>query len=1020
MLEPINIELYKKINLEECLTENIKIMECLTENSEIREYFDEVKNNFLHYAQNRDEIFFWYINLPPREKNFVKEILFREAKNGKDDSMAKSKGCASLVEGICLNENLLTTFISRYGIFMMDYEHNDNCDPFGYIEFENGQSLELCRVIATSGKFYFFVTCDPEFIKYICSVAASERYSMQIFDWLRKKKEDFDYAVRLKIFLEEINNNSKLIEFIRSDNDFYNYKVEYLMDDINKSKDFFNWLLWKKQIFDSIEIRLDKFNKNGEVDSEFLQLIADYYLQELKEALLKFYPNSLRRWIFNWRKLRFEINPLFLFLLNPNLENFVAISDKLISFEDNTISNLVNKLYKIENYLTQITNQNSNINIQEINEFILNSNLFSKLVIIYKDNEIIFYNIKDDGSIETYSLKGKKIVKLFKEYKEYILPYLEEAIKEGNFVAFLTSLQIKLSSIKWWQNKKQEIVNFLPNCYTYLRYSLIKKYGLVSLQPINEINIKNEINSYIFLDKNIDENFDKIYICLAKLKKNHPEIFRNLFSILNRSLNLNNIENFETTITKISFFINDNVSSKLLNKILICRNYITHNVFYLKKSFYNDLTSNDLKNLLKSVLHEDIVDKLNEVKDELFLKFDIKENEIDYFQFTMNFANLKELEQYNFISYITTINHINEFDKKDILLLFNAESLEEFKNSFNIFSIKVMESYNNYFEENYAEINKEISNYSNQINDMKNFIKQVNNLDDKLKESLSIKVDEIKEISSQISNMEDCFNNLSNGLSQTRNTFEDLRRMQKKVKESKNIFQDTSSKTKDLENQVQKNYFIMEENIKNLSNKINELKKSSEKIDNELNNNEEQKKQTSENIKIAKELIDICDVNISSNKNTNEITNKHLIENNNLYFKSSLFFTKLPLLNKLFKNNKVWRNFSQETNEKQNEITKFKNCQREANEQSNFNKVAKKNTEKKLSSFQKEHYEISSKNKELLKQKSEIENQINSYTAKLNQLNDFTNRKEFSDFRDFVKKIPPLDESSNFRTTIQF
>ncbi len=1033
MSEPINIKLYNKKR---------DWRECWTEDSEIRKYFEEETNNFIHWTENRDKIYYWYNNLPQNEKSLIKEIIFREAKNGKNDLMAKSQGCASLIEGICLKEKLPTTYINHDGILVMRYNHNHDYREawFGNPEDDHVLHKEYLD-FGKDGNFDFFVNCDPEFLEYVYNDDEFDYYiekyfydekdktkfwysindDIEFLNWLKKKKEDFYYAVRLKIFLEEINCNSKLIEFIRSDNDFYNYKVEYLTYNINKSKEFFNWLLWKKQIFDLIKIRLDKFNKNGEIDMKSLQLIIDLNFQTLKELLLnlkKFYPHLFRRWIFNWRKFRLERNPL----RYPSLENIDDISGKLFFLENDAIFKSINKIIAAKNYLTLITNQTSNLDIQEMDKFILNSNLFSKPVIIYKDNEIVFYNIKDDGSIEPFYFRKKKIVKLFKEHKKDILPYLEEAIKEKNFISFLTSLQIKLQSIRWWQNKKQEIVNFFPNCYSYLRYSLIKKHKFTNSFLIDEINAKNASNFYIFLDKNLDKNFNEMYIYLKELKRIHPEFFRTPFSILNINLNVSNMGDLEAYISKFSLRINDNISAKLLNEILMCINYIKQNVSYLKKLSCNKLNNNDLKNLLKLILPGDIVDKLNEVKNELFLKFDIKENEIDYFQFTMNFATFDEFNQCNFVNYLKIITCIDEFDKEYILHLFNAKSPEKFKIFFNNFSIKIENSYNNYFEKNYKEINKKNSNYSNQINDMKNFIEQVNKFDDNLKKDLSLSDDKIKikEISSQISSTESYFADLLNELSQPRNTFENLSCMRKKIEEGKNEFQTISSKVENLKNQLQINYCLIEENIKSLLRKINELEQSLQKVKKKLNDNKEQNKENENNIKLTKELMQAYNEKITQLNNSKENLGNYLNENSNFNFKlKSIFLNNNTLLNKFFKNNEKWQNLLEEIKEKQNEITEFKNCQCEASEECDFFENVKKCTEEKLFSFQKESDKISNKNKELLKQKSEIENKINSYTAKFKELNDFTNRKEFSDFRDFVKTIPTLDSNSKFRTTVQ-
>lgn len=250
MSEPINIKLYNKKR---------DWRECWTEDSEIRKYFEEETNNFIHWTENRDKIYYWYNNLPQNEKSLIKEIIFREAKNGKNDLMAKSQGCASLIEGICLKEKLPTTYINHDGILVMRYNHNHDYREawFGNPEDDHVLHKEYLD-FGKDGNFDFFVNCDPEFLEYVYNDDEFDYYiekyfydekdktkfwysindDIEFLNWLKKKKEDFYYAVRLKIFLEEINCNSKLIEFIRSDNDFYNYKVEYLTYNINKSKEF--------------------------------------------------------------------------------------------------------------------------------------------------------------------------------------------------------------------------------------------------------------------------------------------------------------------------------------------------------------------------------------------------------------------------------------------------------------------------------------------------------------------------------------------------------------------------------------------------------------------------------------------------------------------------------------------------------------------------------------------------------------------------------------------------------------
>ena len=991
------------------------------EEIEIIEYFDEETNNFLHWNENVDKIYFYRKGLKSKEQNFLDENLYDKFELNETNQWLKTQpGCKSFSEGISLKKNLTKICINHKGIFFIDYVHNHNYYPVWVGTYEDDYVLhEKLQDSGKDGKLGFFVNCDPKFLEYI--------YNNYEFDCYLEKH-----------FYDEEDKNK------------FWYSIKN--DSIYSSTRFLNWLKEKEQDFYYIEntkkilqVRLEDFNKKQKVDLELLQLIRDLNFQKLKKFLLeleKVYPHLFKRWIFNWRRFRIERNPL----CHPSLENLNDISCSLNSLDFNLSNNPIDELILAKSYLTSTTNQTSNINIQEINQFISNSNLFSKPVIIDKDNEIIICNIKDGGTIEHFYYRDKKFVKSFKKHKEVISLYLEEAIKERNFVPFLTSLQVKLQSIRWWQNEELEIFNFFSNCYTYLRYFFIQKYKFSDLLLVNEINAKNASNFCVFLDKNIDKNFNKIYICIAELRKIHPEFFRNPFSILNRSLNINNIEDLDELILMISCFINDKKSSRYLSEILIYINFIKNSVHYLKKSLNNNLDNTDLKDSFKSILPVEDFNIFIETIDEICIKFNINESKIYCSQFFVIYASIPETYKANFISYLKVLsciyfNDIEDVKIKDsiieirysILELVESTSAEKFEFYFNDFSAKTKTLYNDYFEKKYEEISIKITDYENQINDSKNFIQQYK---DALKKFLNMNDKAIDAIDSQISNSETYFNELSNKINQKSKILNDLYNTQNQYQTASNEIQNISNEIKNLKEQLRNKHSDIEKNANELSKKVDELNRSLQEIEKALkfnNNKIEKEKQNIENDKISISELD------EKNKEITERCNQHNIALRQL----DPIGTKLvkPIKNKFepIKNkfepikNKfepIKNKFEpiENKSEKQKQSKKsvptifaFKNEKKRLlhegeeiyikhlNETLNtlkeeiaLNESAKQNIKEQSKNSVSKIFAFKDEGKRLLHEKSEIEEQLNIRIPKLNDYKNLMNTREYSLLYNFV------------------
>ncbi len=890
---------------------------------EIIKYFDEETNNFLHWTQNRDKIYFYCKGLKSKEQSFLDKVLYRKAKNGKDNLMAKWQGCVSLAEGICLKENLPSIYITENGIFTMSRE------------FDN---------------FNFFVNCDPKFLKYI-----------------------------------------------RNDNEFNDY--------IDNSDEFFYWIQKKKQDFDyiedrkkSLQILLDNSNKKQEVALELSQILIDLNFQTLKESLLeleKVYPYLFKRWIFNWRKFRFERNPL----CYPSLENLDAITEKL-HIVDNKITNKI--FYSINNISRYKNNvNNANLSFQEINDFIL------KPIVTYKDNEIIFHNIKDNGTIESFSFVGKS-ARLFEKYKEIILPYLEKAIKERNFVPFWISLQLKLESIRWWQNGKQEIEDFFSfsSPYVFLRDYFIEKYNFPMPYSTDTYYLKKSSNFSVTLDKNIDKSICKIKIYLQQLKKIHPEFFVNPLSILNANLNLYNINNFSDCFFEIYKFINDKESSRLSKEILIYINFIKNSVHYLKKSLNNSLDNTDFKDSFKSILHVEGFNIFTQIIDEICIKFNINESKIYCSHFFVICASISETYKGNFISYLKVLSciHFNDIEDvkiKDstieirdfILKLVESTSSQKFEFYFNDFSAKTETLYNDYFEVKYEGISKKISdsNYENQINDSKNFIHQYKYA---LKKFLNMDDKDIDAINLQISNSETHFNELSNKINQKSKILNNLDNTQNQYQTTSNEIQNISNEIKNLKEQLRNKHSNIEKNANELSKKVDELNRSLQGIEEALKFNNNQIETEKQNIEAAKIFVNKLDekaANITKDYNQcNTCLKKQQIKN-------KVFNYLKPTAN-LFHINKV--NKKVEQNERYEE--NLSENSNDLGEQIALNEEAKKQTQLRLKNSVSKILAFKEEGKRLSNEKSKIEEQLKVYTQQLNDFKNLMNTNEYFLLCNFV------------------
>lgn len=891
------------------------------EEIEIIENFDEETNNFLHWTQNRDKIYFYRKELKSKEQSFFDKALYRKAKNDKDDLMAKEPGCASLTEGICLKENLPSIYITENGIFALSHE------------FDN---------------FNFFVNCDPEFIK-----------------------------------------------FIRNDNEFNDY--------IDNSDKFFYWIQKKKQDFDyiedrkkSLQILLDNSNKKQEVALELSQILIDLNFQTLKELLLeleKVYPYLFKRWIFNWRKFRFERNPL----CYPSLENLNDISDKLHIVDNKTTSKIFYAINNIAKYKNNVNN--SNLNFQEINDYIL------KPIVIYKDNEVIFHNIKANGTIESFSFFGKS-ARLFEKHKEIILPYLEKAIKERNFVPFWISLQLKLESIRWWQNGKQEIEDFFSfsSPYVFLRDYFIKKYKFSIPYSADFYYLKKSSNFFVALDKNIDKSFCKIKIYLQQLKKIHPEFFVNPLSILNVDLNLSNINDFDDCFFEIYKFINDKESSRLFKEILIYINFIKNSVHYLKKSLRNNLDDTDLKNSFKSILPAQDFNIFIETIDEICIKFNINESKIYCSQFFVIYTSISEIHRSDFISYLKVLNCIRFNDIEDvkikdstieirdfILKLVESASPEKFEICFDDFSAKTKTLYNDYFEVKYEEISKKISNYENQINDSKNFIQQYK---DALKKFLNMDDKNIDAINLQISNSEIHFNELSNKINKKSKILNDLDNTQNQYQTTSNEIQNISNEIKNSKEQLRNKHSDIEKNANELSKKVDELNCSLQETEEALKFNNNQIETEKQNIEAAKIFVNKLDekaANITKDYNQcNTCLKKQQIKN-------KVFNYLKPTAN-LFHINKV--NKKVEQNERYEE--NLSENSNDLGEQIALNEEAKKQTQLRLKDSVSKILAFKDEGKHLLHKKNEIEKQLAIFNSQFNDYKNFMNTREYSLLCNFV------------------
>lgn len=885
------------------------------EEIEIIEYFDEETNNFLHWTQNRDKIYFYRKGLKSKEQSFFDKALYRKAKNGKDDLMAKEPGCASLTEGICLKENLPSIYITENGIFALSHE------------FDN---------------FNFFVNCDPKFLKYI-----------------------------------------------RNDNEFNDY--------IDNSDEFFYWIQKKKQDFDRIEDRekslqilLDNSNKKQEVALELSQILIDLNFQTLKELLLeleKVYPYLFKRWIFNWRKFRFERNPL----CYPSLENLDAITEKLHIVDNKINDKIFNAIDNISRHKNNVNN--ANLSFPEINDFIL------KPIVTYKSNEIIFHNIKDNGTIEFFSFFGKS-ARLFEKHKEIILPYLEKAILEENLVPFLISIQIKLESIRWWQNEKQEIEDFFSfsSPYVFLRDHFIKKYKFPMLYSADFYYLKKSSNFFVVLDKNIDTSFCKIKIYLQQLKKIHPEFFVNPFSLLNVDLNLSNINDFGDCFFEIYKFINDKESSRLLKEILIYINFIKNSVHYLKKSLRNNLDDTDLKNSFKSILPAQDFNIFIETIDDICIKFNINESKVYCSQFFVIYASIPKICKCNFISYLKLLSLIPFSDfginfgiRDSILELLESKSPEKFKFYFDDFSAKIKTSYNEYSEVKYEEISQKISDYKNQINDSKNFIQQYKYL---LNKFLNMDDKDIDAINLQISDSEIHFNELSNKINKKSKILNDLDNTQKQYQTALNEIQNISNETQNLKEQLGNKHSDIKKNTNELSKKVDELNRSLQEIEEALKFNDNQIEAEQQNIEVATTIIKKLDKNVANITEDFNEANIHLrkqqIKNKvfNCFKPATILFHINNVNKKIEQNERYKENLSENSNYLGEQIA----LNEDAKEQT---KLGLKDSVSKILAFKDE-------GKHLLHKKNEIEKQLAIFNSQFNNYKNFMNTREYSLLCNFV------------------